>query len=151
MLIGAAVRSLLYGAIGPRRAIPARSRCMLWSACGAMLMAGAAQLDDDLSRSRAAFAGAVLSVRLPCGATARESALKYLILSSTASGFLLFGMALLFGAREASSLADSSSALASSPLFWLGGGMFLIGLAFKLSLVPFHIWTPDVYEARHCR
>ncbi len=44
-------------------------------------------------------------------------------------------------------LADFvNPALASNPLFWMGGGMFLIGLAFKLSLVPFHTWTPDVFE-----
>jgi NADH-quinone oxidoreductase subunit N len=86
-----------------------------------------------------------------CGAvdrrTARESALKYLILSSTASGFLLFGFALLFGATGSVQLADLvNPALAASPLFWIGAGMFLIGLVFKLSLVPFHTWTPDVFE-----
>ena len=79
--------------------------------------------------------------------SARESALKYLILSSTATGFLLFGSALLFGATGSVMLADFvNPALASNPLFWMGGGMFLIGLAFKLSLVPFHTWTPDVFE-----
>jgi NADH-quinone oxidoreductase subunit N len=79
--------------------------------------------------------------------TARESALKYLILSSTATGFMLFGMALLFGATGSVMLADFvNPALTASALFWMGGGMFLIGLAFKLSLVPFHSWAPDVYE-----
>jgi NADH-quinone oxidoreductase subunit N len=79
--------------------------------------------------------------------TSRESALKYLILSSTASGFMLYGMALLFGATGSVMLADFvNPALATDPLFWMGAGMFTIGLAFKLSVVPFHTWAPDVYE-----
>jgi NADH-quinone oxidoreductase subunit N len=79
--------------------------------------------------------------------TAREAALKYLILSSTATAFLLFGSALLFGASGSVALSDlTNPALATNPLFWMGGGLFLIGLAFKLSLVPFHMWTPDVFQ-----
>jgi NADH-quinone oxidoreductase subunit N len=119
---------------------------MLWSASGAMLMAGAANL-------LTIFLGfELLSLALYClcalgpRATARESALKYLILSSTASGFMLYGMALLFGATGSVQLAALAAPSASPALFALGGGMFMIGLAFKLSLVPFHVWTPDVYE-----
>lgn len=79
--------------------------------------------------------------------TARESALKYLILSSTASGFMLYGMALFFGATGSVSLAAlANPATAASPLFLVGTALFFIGIAFKLSLVPFHVWTPDVYE-----
>jgi NADH-quinone oxidoreductase subunit N len=120
---------------------------MLWSACGAMLMAGAANLMmiflglELLSLGLYALCGAVDRK------TARESALKYLILSSTATGFLIFGSALLFGATGSVMLADLvNPALVSNPLFWSGAGMFLIGLLFKLSLVPFHTWTPDVFE-----
>jgi NADH-quinone oxidoreductase subunit N len=117
---------------------------LLWSASGAMLMAGAANL-------MMIFLGLeLLSLALYClcglapRATARESALKYLILSSTASGFMLYGMALLFGATG--SVALSSLLTASGPLFAVGAGLFVVGLAFKLSLAPFHVWTPDVYE-----
>jgi len=119
---------------------------MLWSASGAMLMAGAANL-------LTIFLGfELLSLALYClcglapRATARESALKYLILSSTASGFMLYGMALLFGATGSVQLAALAAPSASPALFALGGGLFMIGFAFKLSLVPFHVWTPDVYE-----
>jgi NADH-quinone oxidoreductase subunit N len=137
----------LYGAIGPTQRIAGMTAIMLWSACGAMLMAAAANL-------MMIFLGLeLLSLGLYalCGAvdrrTSRESALKYLILSSTATGFLLFGSALLFGATGSIRLADFVSPfVASSPLFWTGAGMFLIGLVFKLSLVPFHTWTPDVFE-----
>jgi len=112
-----------------------------------MLMAGAANL-------MTIFLGLeLLSLGLYClcgmvdRKQARESALKYLILSSTASGFLLFGMALLFGASGSVMLADlTSPAMAANPLFWMGTCLFLIGIAFKLSLVPFHTWAPDVYE-----
>ena len=62
--------------------------------------------------------------------TARESALKYLILSSTATAFLLFGLALLFGATGSVCCSPTSRdpGLAADPLFWMGAGMFLIGL-----------------------
>lgn len=138
---------VLYSAIGPPERIAGTVALMLWSTCGAMLMAGAANL-------MTIFLGLeLLSLALYClcglvdRKTARESALKYLILSSTASGFMLYGMALLFGATGSVMLADLvAPALVGSALFWMGSGMFLIGLSFKLSLVPFHTWAPDVYE-----
>lgn len=137
----------LYGAIGSNQRIAACTALLLWSTCGAMLMAGAANL-------LTIFLGLeLLSLALYClcgmsdRKRSRESALKYLILSSTASGFMLYGMALLFGASGSVMLADfTAPALASNPLFWMGAGMFSIGLAFKLSLVPFHSWAPDVFE-----
>jgi NADH-quinone oxidoreductase subunit N len=119
---------------------------VLWSATGAMLMAGAANL-------LTIFLGLeLLSLALYClcglGSRpgARESALKYLILSSTATALMLYGMALLFGATGSVSLSAFAGPHASSALFDIGCGMFLIGICFKLSLVPFHVWTPDVYE-----
>ncbi|HTV72827.1 MAG TPA: NADH-quinone oxidoreductase subunit N [Candidatus Acidoferrales bacterium] len=119
---------------------------LLWGASGAMLMAGAANL-------MTIFLGLeILSLALYClcgfasRSGAREAALKYLILSSTASGFMLYGMALLFGATGSVALAALVLPPASQVLFAIGIGLFLIGLAFKLSLVPFHVWTPDVYE-----
>ena len=147
VLIAALGSLVLFGAIGKNTRIASGVALMLWSACGAMLMAGAANL-------MTIFLGIeLLSLALYClcglseRPTAREAALKYLILSSTASGFLLYGMALLFGASGSVQLADLvNPALASSPLFWVGSGLFLVGIAFKLSLVPFHTWAPDVYE-----
>ena len=146
ILIAAAGSLILYGALGGER-VAGPIAIMLWSACGAMLMAGAANLImiflglELLSLGLYALCGAVDRK------TARESAIKYLILSSTASGFLIFGSALLFGATGSVALADlTGPLLVYNPLFWLGAGMFLIGLVFKLSLVPFHAWTPDVFE-----
>jgi len=137
----------LYGAIGSEDRIAGATALMLWAAAGAMLMAGAANL-------MTIFLGLeLLSLALYClcglsdRGAARESALKYLILSSTASGFMIFGMALLFGASGSVQLADiANPALAHSPLLWMGAAFFFVGIAFKLSLVPFHAWSPDVYE-----
>ncbi|MEO9169609.1 MAG: NADH-quinone oxidoreductase subunit N [Candidatus Baltobacteraceae bacterium] len=148
IVIVAALGSLvLYGAIGREERMGGAVALMLWSACGAMLMAGAANL-------MMIFLGLeLLSLALYClcgladRPTSRESALKYLILSSVASGFMLYGMALLFGASGSVQLsALTNAALLSNPLFWMGSGFFLVGIAFKLSLVPFHTWSPDVYE-----
>ncbi len=138
---------VLYGTIGATQRVPGAIALMLWSTCGAMLMAGAGNL-------MTIFLGLeLLSLALYClcgladRPTSREAALKYLILSSTASAFMLYGMALLFGASGSVALADLvAPALASNPLLWMGAGLFLIGIVFKLSLVPFHTWSPDVYE-----
>jgi NADH-quinone oxidoreductase subunit N len=119
---------------------------VLWAASGAMLMAGASNL-------MTIFLGLeLLSLALYClctlspRATSRESALKYLILSSTATAFMLYGMALLFGATGSVALAALLDPPASAALYDAGCGLFFIGVAFKLSLVPFHVWAPDVYE-----
>jgi NADH-quinone oxidoreductase subunit N len=80
-----------------------------------------------------------------------EGGVKYLVLSAAASATLLFGLALIYaqtGALDIVTLAEAiGSAGAGTPLVSIGALMLLAGLAFKLSLVPFHQWTPDVYEA----
>ncbi len=79
-----------------------------------------------------------------------EAGVKYLILAAVSSAFILFGMALVYA--ETGSMEFSQIALrATAPdvhglLFTAGLGMILIGLGFKLGVVPFHMWTPDVYE-----
>ncbi len=77
-----------------------------------------------------------------------EAGIKYMVLSAAGSAFLLFGMALLYAESGNLAFADIGISLMreSSQLVQIGIGMMLIGLAFKLSLVPFHLWTPDVYE-----
>ena len=119
---------------------------MLWSAAGAMLMAGAANLMTIFLGLELLSLGLYCLCGLASRAAAREAALKYLILSSTASAFMLYGMALLFGSTGSIQLSALAGPNVSGPLFAVGVGMFLIGFAFKLSLAPFHVWTPDVYE-----
>ena len=79
-----------------------------------------------------------------------EAALKYLVLSGVASTTMLFGMALLYNATGTLIISElAGAALSGSPfeLHWMvGHGLLVAGLAFKLSLVPFHMWTPDVYH-----
>ncbi|WP_296184177.1 NADH-quinone oxidoreductase subunit NuoN [Pseudomonas sp. UBA1879] len=79
-----------------------------------------------------------------------EAGIKYMVLSAAGSAFLLFGMALLYADAGSLGFTEIGKALAAtglpSQLASLGLGMMLIGLGFKLSLVPFHLWTPDVYE-----
>ncbi|MBV8197024.1 MAG: NADH-quinone oxidoreductase subunit N [Candidatus Eremiobacteraeota bacterium] len=147
VLIAAAGSVILYAAIGPASRIAGSIAIMLWSACGAMLMAGAANLIMIFLGLELLSLGLYSLCATDDRKTSRESALKYLILSSMATAFLLFGAALLFGATGSVQLADlANPAQISNPLFWSGAGMFLIGVVFKLSLVPFHMWTPDVFE-----
>ncbi len=80
-----------------------------------------------------------------------EAALKYFLLGAFASGFFLYGIALLYGATGTTNLARMAEFLASTPLradplFVAGGLLLLTGFAFKVAAVPFHMWTPDAYE-----
>ena len=80
-----------------------------------------------------------------------EAAIKYFLLGAFASGFLLYGIALCYGATGTTNLTRMSEFLAASPiqdntLLVVGGLLLLTGLAFKISAVPFHMWTPDAYE-----
>jgi NADH-quinone oxidoreductase subunit N len=79
-----------------------------------------------------------------------EASIKYMLLSAAASSFLLFGMALLYAESGSLSFAGLGKSLSDSvihqPLILAGLGMMIVGLGFKLSLVPFHLWTPDVYQ-----
>ncbi len=78
-----------------------------------------------------------------------ESALKYFLLGAFSTGFFLYGIALLYGATGTMYLPEMAEGLAArnAPvMFWAGVGLFLIGFLFKVSAVPFHMWTPDVYQ-----
>ncbi len=78
-----------------------------------------------------------------------ESSMKYFILGSFATGFLLYGMALIYGATGSTNITEISARVGSAnfpALLLLGGAMLIIGFGFKVATVPFHVWTPDVYE-----
>ena len=77
-----------------------------------------------------------------------EAGLKYFILGALSSGLLLFGMSLVYGAVGDTSFSSISliSSQGMTSLLLIGLVFMLSGLAFKISLVPFHMWTPDVYE-----
>jgi NADH-quinone oxidoreductase subunit N len=146
IIIIATLATLTLGlGVGRDDQVAGSTALILWSACGAMLMTGAGNLMMVFLGLELLSLGLYCLCAVSVRSTAREAALKYLILSSMASGFLLFGMALLFGASG--SVALSALAVTKpSLLLLLGSGLFFVGIAFKLSLVPFHVWTPDVYE-----
>ncbi len=90
-----------------------------------------------------------------CGSAIRrekslESGLKYLIVGSLGSATLLYGLAFIYGASGSTDFSGIQSAVAGSaaddPLLMIGIALAATGLAFKLSIAPFHQWTPDVYE-----
>jgi NADH-quinone oxidoreductase subunit N len=84
--------------------------------------------------------------------TSNEATLKYFLLGSFLSGFLLFGIALIYGSSGSLDLEKIGEFVASysagqyPPMFLAGLFLLIIGLAFKIAIVPFHFWAPDVYE-----
>lgn len=81
----------------------------------------------------------------------QESGLKYFILGAFSSAFLLYGIAMLYGATGSTNFADIRDFMAAvvpihNGLLLLGLVLVLVGLAFKISAVPFHAWSPDVYD-----
>lgn len=81
--------------------------------------------------------------------TANESAMKYFLLGAFSTGFFLYGIALLYGATGTMYLNEIGAGLQDGGrevMFWAGVGLLLIGFLFKISAVPFHMWTPDAYQ-----
>jgi NADH-quinone oxidoreductase subunit N len=84
--------------------------------------------------------------------TSGEAGLKYFILGGFASAFFLYGIALIFGVAGSTNLPKVADGLArlnvgtSDSMVLAGVALLLVGFAFKVSLVPFHVWTPDVYQ-----
>jgi len=123
---------------------------VLLAAVGMMLLAGAVDfvvlfLGLELM-SVAAYVLASFNRRSQASA---ESGLKYFLIGAFASAFLLYGIALLYGATGSTNLVLIGVQLSSgsvSLMTALGLGMLLIGFAFKVSAVPFHMWAPDVYD-----
>ena len=79
-----------------------------------------------------------------------EAALKYFLLGAFSTGFIVYGIALVFGATGTTSIAGVYNTLMAGALnkvlLTIGAGLILIGLGFKVAVVPFHMWTPDVYQ-----
>lgn len=77
-----------------------------------------------------------------------ESAMKYFLLGAFMTGFLLYGIALMYGVLGTTNISSISSAgeLIKTPTFLIGFGLFMVGFFFKLGIFPFQMWVPDVYE-----
>ncbi|SEM01642.1 NADH dehydrogenase subunit N [bacterium A37T11] len=83
--------------------------------------------------------------------SSNEAALKYFLMGAFSTGFLLFGITLIYGATGSFDLTEIKNYLIAnphsiSPLFYSGILLLIIGLSFKVGAAPFHFWTPDVYE-----
>jgi NADH-quinone oxidoreductase subunit N len=126
---------------------------VLFATIGMTLMAGATHMItiflglETMSISIYVLAGMMREDRRSV-----ESALKYFLLGAFATGFLLYGMALIYGAtgslnlKEISTFIASNNKLLNSPMLLMSLVFLTIGLGFKIASVPFHMWTPDVYE-----
>lgn len=120
---------------------------MLTSLCGALVMIFAS---DFLTL----FIGVeVASLALYCLCAARvherrssEASMKYFLLGCFSSGFLLYGIALWYGATGSLSLSAGNAVAVNAPIVALSFLMMVVGIAFKIGLAPFHFWVPDVYQ-----
>lgn len=75
-----------------------------------------------------------------------EAALKYFLLGAFSTGFLLYGIALIYGATGSTNFDVIGSSTKEGFVFWGGVSLLMVGFFFKISAVPFHMWTPDVYQ-----
>src|SRR5216110_378060 len=123
---------------------------LLFSTSGMMLLASAGDLlvvflgIELMSLSLYVLAG-LFKMRLASG----EASMKYFLLGAFATGFLLYGIALIYGATGSTNFDRIAAAAAARPrdtLVTIGLGLLLVGFGFKISSVPFHMWAPDVYE-----
>ncbi len=123
---------------------------MLFSIAGAMLMASAANLIVVfLALELLSIPLYILAAFGRDDAASEEAGLKYFLLGAFAGGFVLYGIALVYGATGQTNLmavVDAAAATRSPMYLLVGAAMILMGLGFKVAVVPFHMWTPDVYQ-----
>jgi len=123
---------------------------MLFSVTGMMLMAQAADLIVVfLALELLSIPLYVLAAFARPKVDSEEAGLKYFLLGAFATGFVVYGTALTFGATGTTSLSGiltAASLPGSSLLLTIGAALLLVGFGFKVAVVPFHMWTPDVYQ-----
>ncbi|HEX4867660.1 MAG TPA: NADH-quinone oxidoreductase subunit N [Acidimicrobiales bacterium] len=125
---------------------------MLLSASGGLVMASANDLIVMfLGLEVLSLAVYVLAAMHLRRTTSQEAGVKYFVLGAFASAFLLYGIALVYGGTGSTSLLDvsaflSENVLSDSGLVLAGLALLLVGFGFKVAAVPFHFWTPDVYQ-----
>ena len=129
---------------------------VLFAAVGMMLLTSAADfITVFLGLETLSISLYVLAGFARTNPKSQESALKYFLLSSFATAVMVYGIALIYGATGRTGILGIASFLRihgaplvqfENPMFSVGMALLLGGLAFKVALVPFHIWVPDVYE-----
>ena len=123
---------------------------MLFSVTGMMLMAQASDLIVVfLALELLSIPLYVLAAFARPNVESEEAGLKYFLLGAFSTGFVVYGIALVFGATGTTSIMGvfaSASSDASGLLLTIGAALILVGFGFKVAAVPFHMWTPDVYQ-----
>jgi len=124
---------------------------LLFSVTGMMLMAQAADLIVVfLALELLSIPLYVLAAFARPKVESEEAGIKYFLLGAFSTGFIVYGTALVFGATGSTNLVNivgsASSANANLLLLAIGSALILVGLGFKVAVVPFHMWTPDVYQ-----
>jgi NADH-quinone oxidoreductase subunit N len=124
---------------------------LLFSVSGMMLMAQAADLIIVfLALELLSIPLYVLAAFARPQAESEEAGIKYFLLGAFATGFVVYGIALVFGATGSTALSGISVAISSGTantlMMLIGAALILVGFSFKVAAVPFHMWTPDVYQ-----
>src|SRR3954467_13627141 len=122
---------------------------ILLGAVGQMLMSSAVELVlIFIALEISSIATYILAGFRRRAAISIESSVKYFLLGSFATGFFLYGIALMFGATGSTSVYTIANVLRgnASALAYVGVALMIVGLGFKIASAPCHIWTPDVYE-----
>ena len=120
---------------------------MLFSVAGMMLLISAGNLVMVyLGLEMLALCSYALVATDRDGPLASEAAMKYFVLGSLASGMLLYGMSLIYGATSSLDLAAIHAATTDTPILLTGMVFLVAGIAFKFGAAPFHMWLPDVYQ-----
>lgn len=153
-LLSALLAILLSVRHGEREEIPAGElyALMLFSLLGMMLLAASAELITlFISYEVLSIAVYVLVGMARKRAESAEASLKYFLLGAFSSGFLIYGIALVYGATSTTFLAEIATRVATygllgNALLLAGLALILVGIGFKAAVAPFHGWVPDVYQ-----
>jgi NADH-quinone oxidoreductase subunit N len=153
LCVGGAIAALLAGGYMPEHHLERGEfyGLLLMATFGAMVLSAAGDaLTLFLGLETMSIGAYAMTAFRRASARSAEGALKYFLLGSFAAALLLYGFALLYGATGHTDLAGigaaAGHAAGRSPLFLLGAALVLVGIAFKVSAVPFHAWAPDAYE-----
>lgn len=154
IILFATAISLLYASDALKKQDIERSEAyvlMLLATGGMLLLAqGASLITLFMGLELLSIALYVLTAIAYPRLASEEAGLKYLIVGAFGAGFLVFGIALTFGATGSLELAKIAANIPADGLnrglFYAGIGLMLVGFGYKVSLVPFHMWTPDVYQ-----
>jgi NADH-quinone oxidoreductase subunit N len=124
---------------------------LLFSILGMNMMAQSRELlTAYISLELLSFSFYVLASHARASPRSHEGGLKYIIIGGFSSAILLYGISMVYSTLGVTRFDDISAALVAvgdvSPALWVGVALILVGLGFKVAVVPFHMWAPDVYE-----